>query len=326
VDPGTTTALAGINVFGEVVFLWSKKNAKEEDLIKEIVKHGTPLIFVSDKRKLPSLVEKLSDRFLTDSFVPKKDLSFELKKRIVKEFLGENKNIENVHVLDALASAFYYYKINKNRIKNLINKFGEKSFDLLKYGYIKEKDEKEIKKIEKIIKEKPEKFEEILNLKKELFFKDLLINKLKKELNKMKLSFKKLKREIIKEEREKSKKQILKLKKENKKLKKIVKDFSNILERLVNEELVLLYDWKLKKYTKPSFISNKELIEAKKEEIEKFEKLVRESDLTYYQRVGDFIFALKNEVERALVPKENEIKKAIEYLKIYKEKRKKSFY
>ena len=328
VDPGTTTALAGINVFGELVFLWSKKNAKEEEIIKEIIRHGTPLIFVSDKKKLPSLVEKLSDRFLTDSFVPKKDLSFKLKKGLVKEFLGDKIDnlIENTHVLDALASSFYYYKINKRRIENLISKFGEKSFDLLRYGYIKEKNEKEIRKIEQIIKEKPEKFEEIINLKKEIFFKDLLIKKLKKEIKRIRLSFKKIKKEIVKREKEKNKELISKLKKENKELKQSVKSFSELLENLLENKLVILYDWKLKKYTKPSFITNKELIEAKKEEIEKFEKLVKEKDLTYYKRIGNFVFALKKEVDKALVPKENEIKKAIEYLKIYKEKRKKGVY
>jgi predicted RNase H-like nuclease (RuvC/YqgF family) len=324
VDPGTTTALAGINVFGELVFLWSKKNAKEEEILKEIIKAGTPLIFVSDKRKVPSLIEKLSDRFLVDYFVPKKDLSLKLKRDLVKEYLG--KNIKNPHILDALASALYYYKINKNRIDYLINKFGEKSFDLLKYGYIKEKNEKEIKKIEKIAKQKPEKFEEILKLKKELFLKDLFIKKLKRKVWQLKSKLKKIKEETINKERKKYKNEILRLKKENNELKNIVNQFSDLIEKLLEKEYTILYDWKLKRYSKPSFISNKELLEAKKEELEKFEKLVKESDLSHYVKIKNYIIAPKNEVEKALLPKEDEIKKALEYLKIYKELRKKNFY
>lgn len=245
---------------------------------------------------------------------------------MVREFFDGKQSdiVNNVHVLDALASALYYYKINKNRISYLINKFGEKSFDLLRYGYIKE-DEKEIKKVEQLISKKPEKFEELLSLKKELFFKDLLIKKLKRENGELKNKLRNIKKELIKKEKERYKKLLSKLKKENKELERSINKFSYLLEKMIEDELVILYDWKLKRYTRPSFITNKELIEAKKEELEKFEKLVKESDLSYYQKVGNFIFALKNEVEKALLPKENEIKKAIEYLKIYKEKRRKNW-
>ncbi|MEO2154201.1 MAG: DUF460 domain-containing protein, partial [Nanoarchaeota archaeon] len=100
VDPGTTTALAALDLKGNLVFTWSKKNTTEQEVINKIIEYGQPIVFATDKSKIPSFIKKLSDRFLVDVFAPKKDLNVNFKKQLVKEF---GFKVDNIHELDALA-------------------------------------------------------------------------------------------------------------------------------------------------------------------------------------------------------------------------------
>ena len=311
---------------GNLVFLWSKKNATEQEVINEILKHGQPIIFATDKRKIPSFIQKLSDRFLVDVFSPKKDLSISLKKQLVKEF---GIKLKSPHELDALASALYYYKLNKNKLSYLINKFGEKAVDLIKYGYIREVKEKRGSFTEPIkvnnVSQFTEKDEIIFDLKKSLLIKDFYIRKLKNYVVKLKTKIKNLTLKLKtckKEESEKWKEKIAKLEEENKELKKKLAEISELLECVNKGECVLLWDWKLKYFTKYSFIDEGELEEVNKNVLDKFRKLVVSSKLSWYKKFGNVIIAKKNEVERALEPSEEETKKIIEYFKIYKTRRK----
>ncbi|MEO2154886.1 MAG: hypothetical protein ABGW69_03710, partial [Nanoarchaeota archaeon] len=208
------------------------------------------------------------------------------------------------------------------------------AIDLLKYGYIKEiREDKSKNKFEEPIKiskanEFTEKDEEILRLKKELLLKELQIKKLKhiiwlknKKIKELSLKLKNCK----KEEKEKCFNILKGLKKENLELKRKINSFSKILEGLINNQYVLLWDWKKRFYTKYSFIDEKELENANKNELEKFRKLVKSSNLSWFERFNDVIIAKKSEVENALMPTEDEIKKIKEYLKIYKIRRKEMF-
>jgi len=315
-----------LDLKGNLVFLWSKKNATEQEVINEILKHGQPLIFATDKRKIPSFIQKLSDRFLVDVFSPKKDLSISLKKQLVREF---GIKLKSPHELDALASALYYYKLNKNKLNYLINKFGEKAVDLIKYGYVREVKEKKDEFREPIkinaISQFTEKDEVILDLKKSLLIKDFYIRKLKSYIAKLKEKIKNLSLKLKackKEESEKWTKKIKELEKENKELREKVTEIEELLECLNKGECVLLWDWKLKYFTKYSFIDEEEFEEVNKNTLEKFRRLVVSSKLSWYKRFGNIIIAKKKEVEKALEPSEEETKKIIEYFKIYRTRRK----
>ncbi len=339
VDPGNTVALAFFDLNLKFLGVWSKRNANLEDIINEIIKKGKPLLFISDVKKVPSLILKLSDKFLVDYWLPNKDLNLKYKRKIVSEFLNqENLKINlNQHELDALSAVINYLNKNKNKIEYLKEKYKERSIDLIKYGFIKEVKEKNEGKIEesRIIKEinkEKEKSEIIFKLKKELFNKERFIKKLKVENLKLKEKFEKINKKVEsllkKREKEIEKRfenEIFILNKVIKSQEKKIKEFEDILNGLENRELIILYDFSLYKINKPSFISNRDLENINKEELKKFKYLIKEKDLKQFWKFSKLIVANKKEVDRLLMPKEDEKKKIIEFFKIYKEQRKNLF-
>ncbi len=339
VDPGTTIALAFFDLNFNFCGKWSKKNAKIEEVIKEITNKGKPLLLITDVNKVPSFVLKLSDKFLIDYWVPNKNLSLKYKRDLVFSFLEKN-NIKihiNQHELDAIAAVLNYLKINKRKIEYLKSKYGNKAIDLIKYGFIKEVKEekdgqiKETRLIKKITEDKKD-AETIFELKKEITNKERFIKKLKEENKRLRTKINKLWNKINKiikiKEKEIEKRFYENLKKKERIIKlqnKKIEDFEYILNKLEKNEFVILYDFSLYKLENPSFISNKDLERINKEELKKFKYLIKEKDLKKYWKFGKIIVADKKEVENLIMPKEDEKKKIIEFFKIYKEQRKVDF-
>jgi len=138
VDPGSTSAVAAVNLQREIELLESGKNFPPRDIIQRIIKVGKPVVVASDKRKTPSKVDKIASSLGAKLFEPEKDLSQKRKKE-----LGRG---ANNHELDALASALHAQKQLHKEIQK-INKL-EQEFD---------KEKLEI--AEKIFNEKPVKEE-----------------------------------------------------------------------------------------------------------------------------------------------------------------------
>ena len=341
IDPGNTVALAFFDLNFNFLGFWSKRNAKLKEIIDKILEKGKPILLISDVNKTPSLILKLSDIFLINFWVPKKNLTTKYKKELVYNFLKKN-NINlnlNQHELDALAGLLDYLNKNKRKIEYLKNKYKEKSIDLIKYGFIREIKEKEQKiKEEKILEKvgeeliKDEKEKIIYSLKKELFYKEIFIKKLKiknsllkQKLNKMKKRENKLKKQIKTEIEDKYKNKIKKLEEKINKQTKLIKNFEDVIKKLEYKEYLILYDFSLYKTDHISFISNRDLEKINREELKKFKYLVREKDLSFYLKFGKIIIAKRKEVENILEPKEDQRKKIIEFFKIYKEQRKSNF-
>lgn len=97
VDPGSTSAVATVDLEGEVELLESGKNFPPREIIQRIVKVGKPVVVASDKGKTPSKVEKISSSVGAKLFEPEEDLPSERKKELGKG--------ANSHELDAVASA-----------------------------------------------------------------------------------------------------------------------------------------------------------------------------------------------------------------------------
>ena len=106
-DPGTTAALAIIDIKGEILFLKSKRGFKKGEIIDIITDMGKPLLIAGDRRPLPKSVEKMARTLGCRPFYPRKSLSITDKKWIVREFMDD---IKDDHEKDALASALYAYK------------------------------------------------------------------------------------------------------------------------------------------------------------------------------------------------------------------------
>ena len=111
VDPGSTSAVAGIDLEGELQLLESGKNFPPHKIIEEIVEAGKPVVITSDKAKMPSKVDKIASSMGAETYVPDEDLDQEKKKD-----LGRG---DNSHEKDAVASALNAYNNMQREIRKI---------------------------------------------------------------------------------------------------------------------------------------------------------------------------------------------------------------
>ncbi|MBR1368831.1 hypothetical protein RJ53_04610 [Methanocalculus chunghsingensis] len=114
IDPGTTMAVALLNLDGELVHLSSSRVTSIADAISLIREHGRPLIIASDKKEMPGTVEKIRRSFNAVPFLPRSDIlvpeKFELASPV---------QYENDHERDAYAAAMVAYRHYKNKFASL---------------------------------------------------------------------------------------------------------------------------------------------------------------------------------------------------------------
>ncbi len=129
VDPGSTSAVAGLGFEGEKVFVESRKNFPPRDMIAEIVKHGRPVVVASDKEKFPSTVEKIASSFGAYRYELESDMSSERKSE-----LGEGENDHEEDAVAAARNAFRGLRDNIETIKELSEERPEDTAEIaLKY-------------------------------------------------------------------------------------------------------------------------------------------------------------------------------------------------
>lgn len=114
IDPGNTSAVAALNLDGELEFLVSREEFPHHEIIKEIVENGYPMVIATDRAKIPSTVEKIASSLGAVKFTPENNLS-----RQRKEQLGRG---ENSHEKDAHASALHAYKRLSKQIRKINNR------------------------------------------------------------------------------------------------------------------------------------------------------------------------------------------------------------
>jgi len=113
VDPGTTVGYAVLDFNGEIVKVGSSKELNLDYLIAELLNYGCVRIIATDKKKIPSFVNKLGARLGAKVINPKKDLKVEFKRSLVQS------KINNEHERDALSVALYAFKRCKNLFKRV---------------------------------------------------------------------------------------------------------------------------------------------------------------------------------------------------------------
>lgn len=117
IDPGNTSAVAALNLDGEIELLESRREFAREKIIEEIIQIGKPVVIASDREELPSNVEKIAQSMGSEKFTPEEDLSSRKKNQ-----LGEG---ENSHEIDALASAKHAFNSLSRNIRK-INQLAER--------------------------------------------------------------------------------------------------------------------------------------------------------------------------------------------------------
>jgi hypothetical protein len=117
IDPGTTTAIAALDLDGNLQFLASSRQMAMSDVIEAIYKVGKPLIIASDVHEMPFTVEKIRRAFNGVAYTPRQDMSVEAKLELTASF-----PYQNDHERDALAAALEAFRSHRNKFQNLLRR------------------------------------------------------------------------------------------------------------------------------------------------------------------------------------------------------------
>lgn len=121
IDIGTTTGLAIYDLDRNLIHLGSKRNISISDIINQITTFGDPVIIATDRKIIPSSINKIAASFNCRVFHPDHDLSIKEKEDIVKIPTKDD------HERDALAAATFAHKsyaAQFSNIQNTLNSLG----------------------------------------------------------------------------------------------------------------------------------------------------------------------------------------------------------
>jgi predicted RNase H-like nuclease (RuvC/YqgF family) len=117
IDPGTTTAIAALDLEGNLLHLSSSRQTSMSDVTEVLYKIGKPLIIASDVHEMPYSVEKVRRAFNGVTYTPRQDMSVETKLE-----LASPHPYRNDHERDALSAALDAYRSYKNKFQNILKR------------------------------------------------------------------------------------------------------------------------------------------------------------------------------------------------------------
>ncbi|MFA5236627.1 MAG: DUF460 domain-containing protein [Methanoregula sp.] len=117
IDPGTTTAVAALDLDGNLMHLESSRQMNMSGVIEALYRVGKPLVVASDVQEMPYTVEKIRRSFSAVSYTPRQDTSVEAKLALTAGF-----PYANVHERDALSAALDACHQYQNKFRNLIKR------------------------------------------------------------------------------------------------------------------------------------------------------------------------------------------------------------
>jgi len=116
-DPGTTTAVAALDLDGNLMHLASSRQMNMGDVVESLYRVGKPLIIASDVQEMPYSVEKVRRAFSAVAYTPKQDVSVETKIELTASF-----TYGNDHERDALSAALDAYRQYRHKFQNLLKR------------------------------------------------------------------------------------------------------------------------------------------------------------------------------------------------------------
>jgi hypothetical protein len=133
IDPGTTTAVAAVDLDGNVVHLSSGRERSMADVVEALYQVGKPLVVASDVSAMPFSVERIRRAFSAVPYTPREDRTGEEKTAITEGF-----SYGNLHERDALSAALDAYRSYRNRFQSILKRVPP-GFDLsrVKAGIIR---------------------------------------------------------------------------------------------------------------------------------------------------------------------------------------------
>jgi len=116
IDPGKTSALAILNLNGELEAILTLKNVGTGQWIKLIKSHGKALIIATDVNPPSKKVKKVSASLGAKLYYPRYSLTHKEKEMLTKKF---EELVSNKHERAALAASIKAYKTYKNFISRI---------------------------------------------------------------------------------------------------------------------------------------------------------------------------------------------------------------
>lgn len=117
VDPGSTSAVAALNLDKDLVLLESDREFPADEIILKLIQKGHTVLVGCDTEKMPSLAEEIASSLGARKFSPEEDIS-----RDRKRSMGSNG--DNSHEKDAIAAAVHAYNQHQRRIRKINNEAG----------------------------------------------------------------------------------------------------------------------------------------------------------------------------------------------------------
>lgn len=107
IDPGITTGVAVLDINGNIIAVYSKREAGRKELLKSISEFGKPIVVASDVNPCPRSVKNFARIFGSRIFYPEESLSVVKKTNLTKKF---SENLKNRHEVDSLAAGIRAWK------------------------------------------------------------------------------------------------------------------------------------------------------------------------------------------------------------------------
>jgi len=117
IDPGTTTAIAALDLDGNLMHLESSRQMNMSGVIEALYRVGKPLVIASDVQEMPYSVEKIRRAFSAVAYTPNQDTPVETKLALTAGY-----PYGNVHERDALSAALDACTRYQHRFRNLIKR------------------------------------------------------------------------------------------------------------------------------------------------------------------------------------------------------------
>lgn len=114
VDPGTTTAIAILDLKGNLLNIYSSKDCGVSQALQHILPYGRVSLIACDVNPEPHFVRKMASSIGCNIYCPVESFSVAEKIKITRDY-----EVENSHQRDALASGLSAYRKYKNKFSKI---------------------------------------------------------------------------------------------------------------------------------------------------------------------------------------------------------------
>ena len=120
IDPGIEVGISIIDVYGNPVFFYSKKNMDREEIINVITQNGKPVLIATDVNPVPDTVRKIAAQIKCKIYEPERPLYIDEKIQLVQRFSEKfGLKIDNPHIRDSLSAALKAYSDFSHKLRHI---------------------------------------------------------------------------------------------------------------------------------------------------------------------------------------------------------------